>query len=182
VKVDFNELFQVHERRIYFQIQRLNIPRDLYDEFYAEGILALWQAYKRYDAEKGEVGTFINYQIRFRLIDLIRKRTREQEVLEAAVQEGIIQIDDGNRHSETGLPIVNKCGITLENKAFWEEVRKGLTPKQWKWVHYFVIANLSIKEIMEIEDVSADAVKSWAREVRRKLRDEEMRERLEELM
>ena len=182
MKVDFNEFFQTHERRIYFQIQRLRIPRDLYDEFYAEGILALWQAYKRYDAEKGEIGTFINYQIRFRLIDLIRKRTREQEVLEAAVQEGIIQIDDGNRQSETGLPIVNKCGITLENEAFWEEVRKGLTPKQWKWVHYFVIANLSIKEIMEIENVSADAVKSWAREARKKLRDEEVRERLEELM
>src|SRR5690625_5635577 len=98
----------------------------------------------------------------------MRKRMREQKVLEAAVQLGINQIDDGNRQSETGLPIVNKCGITLENEAFWEEVRKGLTPKQWKWVHYFVIANLSIKEIMEIENVSADAVKSWAREVRRK--------------
>ncbi len=49
MKDDFNEFFQTHERRIYYQMQRLRIPRDLYEEFYAEGILALWQAYKRYD-------------------------------------------------------------------------------------------------------------------------------------
>jgi RNA polymerase sigma factor (sigma-70 family) len=160
VKDDFNEFFQTHERRIYYQMQRLMIPRDLYEEFYAEGILALWNAYKSYDVEKGEIGTFINYQIRFRLIDLIRKKARHQEILELAVHEAIVQIDDGNRYSETGLPIVENCGIVLENEAFWEEVRKGLTAKQWKWVHYFIIANLSIKEIMEIEKVTADAVKS----------------------
>src|SRR5690625_2505243 len=163
-------------------MQRLRIPRDLYEDFYAEGILALWQAYKRYDEEKGEIGTFINYQIRFRLIDLIRKKARHQEILELAIHEAIVQIDDGNRYSETGLPIVENCGIVLENEAFWKEVRERLTSKQWKWVHYFIIANLSIKEIMEIESVSADAVKSWAREVRRKLREEGVREKLEELM
>lgn len=179
---DFNEFFQANERRIYYQMQRLRIPRDLYEEFYAEGILALWQAYKKYKSKKGKISTFINYQIRFRLIDLIRKNTRDQEVIESAIHETIVKIDDGNRYSETGLPIVAKCGIGLENEAFWNEVQKDLTEKQWKWVQYFIIANLSIKEIMEVENVSADAVKSWAREVRKKLREEGMKERLEELM
>src|SRR5690625_2392335 len=111
-------------------MQRLRIPRDLYEDFYAEGILALWQAYKRYDVEKGENGTFINYQIRFRLIDLIRKKARHQEILELAIHEAIVQIDDGNRYSETGLQIVEDCGIVLENEAFWEEVRNRITVKQ----------------------------------------------------
>jgi len=182
VKKDFNHFFQTHEMRIYYQIQRLNIPRSLYDEFYAEGILALWNAYKNYDPKKGKIGTFINYQIRFRLIDLIRKKARDQEVIDLAIREGIIQIDDGNRYSETGLPIVDTCGIMLENEAFWDEVRRNLTFKQWKWVQYFIIANLSVKEIMEIENVTADAVKSWAREVRKKLKKNGVRERLEKLM
>lgn len=89
-------------------------------------------------------------------------------------------MDDGNRHKQTGLPIVNACGIIIENEAFWNEVQRELTPKQRKWVHYFIIANLTIKEIMEIENVSADTVKSWAREVRKKLRHEGVREKLEE--
>lgn len=134
-------------------MQRLNIPRDLYDEFYAEGILALWHAYKKYDAGKVEIGTFINYQIRFQINRFDPKKARHQEILELTVHEAIVQIDDGNRYSETGLPIVENCGIVLENDAFWEEVWKGLSVKRWKWVHYFVIANLSITEIMEIEKI-----------------------------
>lgn len=35
---------------------------------------------------------------------------------------------------------------------------------------------------MEIEDVSADAVKSWGREVRRKLRNEDVKRRLMDLL
>jgi len=61
-------------------------------------------------------------------------------------------------------------------------VRKVLSEKQWKCVQNFIIADLTVKEIMEIEDVSASAVKSWGREVRKKLRDENVRRRLEELM
>lgn len=32
---------------------------------------------------------------------------------------------------------------------------------QWKWGHSFIIASLSLKEILEIENVSADTVKGW---------------------
>lgn len=179
---DFNVFFKANERRIHYQIQRLRIPQDLYEEFYAEGIVALWHGYKHYKQGKGNLGTFLNYQIRFRLIDLIRKSARDREVVELATHEEILQMDDGNRHKQTGLPIINESGVILENEEFWNEVRKELTPKQWKWVHYFIIANLTIKEIMEIENVSADAVKSWARQVRKKLKHEGVREKLEELM
>lgn len=178
----FNLFFKANDRRIYYQMQRLKIPRDLYDDFYAEGIFALWQAYKKHDQEKGDIGTYINYQIRYRMIDLIRKGTRDQEVVDSAIHENIVQIDDGNRYSQTGLTIISNHGITLENEAFWQEIQNNLTAKQWKWVQYFIIANLSIKEIVEIEHVTVDTVKSWGRQVRRKLRSNEMREKLEELL
>lgn len=180
--MDFESFFKANERRIHFQIRRLGILENFYGEFYSEGVLALWKGYKRYNPNRGKFGTFLNYQIRYRLSDLIRKRVRDQEVMEVAIHEQTTQIDDGNLHRATGLPIANVDGIVLENETFWNEVRKGLTHNQWKWVHYFIIADLTIKEIMEIEDVSADAVKSWGREVRRKLRSREVKERLEELV
>jgi len=62
--------------------------------------------------------------------------------------------------------------IDSEFEEFWRDVRSRLSEKQWKWVEYVVIADLSVKEVMEIEDVTADAVKGWGREVRRKLGDE----------
>lgn len=179
---DFETFLKTHERRIHFQISRLNIPHTVYDEFYAEGVFALWQAYKEYESQLGDVGTFLNYRIRFRLIDLVRKRVRKQDGDEKVIDEAKIQLDDGHRHRATGMPIVSTHGVPLSNEPFWNEVRSHLSTRQWKWVKYFIIANLTVKEIMEIEGVSASAVKGWGREARRKLRDEQVRRRLEELL
>ena len=181
---DFETFFKENERRIHFQIHRLGISGDLYDEFYSEGIIALWKAYQEFDSSKGgELSTFINYKIRFHLIDLLRKKLRYKEVMEEAVKDRITEIDNGNRHRATGMPIVNVSEITLEdNDEYWNEIRKHLSENQWKWVKYFIIADLSVKEIMEIEGVTADAVKGWGRAVRAKLRDEALRRKLERLL
>lgn len=72
--LDFELFFKQHEARIHYQIHRLGISHNWYDDFYAEGILALWDAYKEFDEAKGNLGTFVNYKIRFRLIDLLRKK------------------------------------------------------------------------------------------------------------
>ncbi len=174
--------FKANERRIHYQIHRLGITGEWYEEFYTEGILALWNAYKEFDETKGQIGTFLNYRIRYRLLDLLRKKLREQELVEEMKHEESVRLDDGNRHRGTGMPVVNVRGIVLEDHAFWENIRSRLSKNQWKWVKYFIIADLSVKEIMELEGVTADAVKGWGQEVRKKLRDEELRRKLEEMM
>jgi len=47
MKQDFQTFFQTNEGRIHYQIQRLGITGDLYEDFYSEGMIALWKAYKR---------------------------------------------------------------------------------------------------------------------------------------
>ncbi len=182
---DFEPFFKANERRIHFQIHRLGISANWYDEFYSEGVIALWQAYKDFDATRGtNIGTFINFRIRYRLVDLLRKKLRDEEVMAEVINEKVIEIDTGNRHVRTGMPIVNMNGVDgagNHNDAFWREVRRHLSEKQWKWVVYFIIADLSVKEIMELEGVTADAVKGWGKAVRSKLRKEEVRKRLEGL-
>src|SRR5699024_10416376 len=113
-------------RRIHYQIHRLGINREWYEEFYTEGILALWNAYKEYDETKAKIGTFLNYRIRYRLLDLLRKKLREQELTEEMKHEESIRLDDGNRHRGTGMPVMNVRGIVLENHTFWESVRSHL--------------------------------------------------------
>lgn len=168
--LDFETFFRMNERRIHYQIHRLGISGGWYDDFYSEGILALWEAHQQYKPDRGELGTFINYRIRFRLLDLVRKKLREQELQEKHFDEEVIRLDQGNRHRASGMPIVDTTGIIVQDESFWVEVRKLLTENQWKWVQYFIIAEMSVKEIMELEGVSADAVKGWGQEVRRKLR------------
>ena len=182
--MEFEKFLSVHGDRVHYMIHRLGVSKDWYDEFYAEGIVALWQAFCDYDEVlgKGNVGTFLNYRIRFRLIDLLRKKLREAEADQEAAMKLMREELRGNRHRGTDRELVDAGGVVVSDGAFWDEVRSLLTEKQWLWVHYFIICDLSVKEIMEIEGVSADTVKNWGRGVRARLRDEEVRRRLLELV
>lgn len=179
MKQDFEQFFQGNERRIHFQIHKLGINGSWYDEFYTEGIFALWQAYREFDETKGNLGTYLNYRIRYRLIDLVRKKQREIEHAEKLIDHRMTEQTTGARNRNTGMPIINIPSITIKDTEFWMNIRNQLTENQWKWVHYFIIANLSVREIMEIEHVSADAVKGWGQSVRRKLRNDEMKRALD---
>lgn len=181
MKQDFPRFLKENEGRIHYQIKRLGISGQLYEEFYSEGILALWQAYQTFDQRKGKIGTYLNYRIRFRLIDLLRSKIRHDNNSEIIIQEEIKNIDDGNKHSTAKYPLVQKTEIPLSKEAFWDEVKKHLSLRQWKWVKYFIIAELTLQEIAEIEHTSSDAVKSWGREARKKLRSDKIIRKLLQL-
>src|SRR5699024_5133419 len=90
--------------------------------------------------------------------------------------ERIVELCDGNwkRGYQADLPLYDERGMVIDSEfeEFWRDVRLRLSEKQWKWVEYIVIADLSVKEDMAIEDVTADAVKGRGKEERRKLGDE----------
>ncbi len=182
VEQDFDTFFKMHERRIHFQIHRLGISGGWYSEFYTEGSFALWQAYKDFNQQKGNLGTYLNYRIRYKLIDLVRKKTREIEQADKLVEHRMITMTNGTRNRNTDTPLVDIPSITIQDRQFWQNIRNQLTENQWKWVHYFIIADLSIQEIMEIENVTADAVKGWGQSVRKKLRNDEVKEALEDIL
>jgi len=177
---DFEAFLKMHERRIHFQIHRLGIHSNWYDEFYTEGIVALWKAYQTFDKEKGNLGTYMNFRIRYALIDHIRKKKREENHRENILQHGITQMTNGTRNRNSDTELIHIPNIPLHDTSFWESIQGKLTANQWKWVKYFIIADLSIQEIMEIEDVTADAVKGWGRTVRKKLKTEPFKAAIKE--
>src|SRR5699024_11373496 len=105
--------------------------------------------------------TFVNYRMRVMLLDLIRKKKREEETEEAVMQHSNTEMTNGARLRHSNTPLVEIPHIPVSDAALWHNIRQQLTTNQWKWVYYFIIADLSIKEIMEIENVTADAVKGW---------------------
>jgi len=179
---DFELFFKANERRIHFQIHNLSIKGDWYSEFYTEGIFALWQAYRDFDPTQGRLGTYLNYRIRYRLIDLIRKKEREHAREQAYQAQQKIEHTDGNYWRNQNKSLVPLPSLKVQDTKLWHDIRSQLTDNQWKWVKYFIIADLTVKEIMEIENVSADAVKGWGRQVRKKLRNEEMKKKLEDIL
>ncbi|SFD87923.1 RNA polymerase sigma factor, sigma-70 family [Lentibacillus persicus] len=178
--VTFEEIFKQNERRIHYHIHKLNI-RDPHQEFYSEGLVAMWNAYEKYQPDKGPMATYFNFIIRNRMIDMIRKRQKEQETVTKYKAEHKTVAEDGNyyRYNDRAALVLNvaESASTLENEAFWQDVRSQLSENQWKWVRFFIIEDMSVKDIAAQEGVSAEAVKSWGKEVRRKLRGTEGRDR-----
>jgi len=178
-KFTFDQVVEQNKRRIHYHIHKLNI-RDPHQDFFQEGLCALWNAYDAYRPEKGPMGTYFNFIIRNRLIDRIRKEKRHQEKKEAVIQATSTMLSDGNqlRRQETAASLQNIDSLPILDEVFWVQMQTHLTANQWKWIRYYVIENLCIKEIAVQEKTTPDAVKSWGRQVRRKLRNDAFRAKI----
>ncbi|GLO67428.1 hypothetical protein AQ616_07690 [Oceanobacillus sp. E9] len=172
---DLEEFLKQNERRVYYQIHQLQID-DKDKEYFQEGLVAMWKAYENYQPDKGPLSTYMNYTIRNRLIDAIRKGGKEKELLEKFKKQYQVDTTSGNYRNPTGVShilIDNEAEVRSEmdiNREFWKVIRSLLTEKEWKWVRYYVIEGMSQQEIANQEKVTLVAVKGWAREVRKKLR------------
>ncbi|MUV37106.1 DNA-directed RNA polymerase [Lentibacillus sp. JNUCC-1] len=160
----FEEVFKQNERRIHYHIHRLNI-RDPHQEYFQEGLCALWNAYEKYAPDKGPMATYFNYTIRNRLIDRIRSESRSVEAQEQAVEEQRKVAMDGNHISRNAqsypLPALDNSMPLPDDNKLWGNLKAHLSDNQWKWVQGYIIEDLSQKEIAQIEKASIEAVKSW---------------------
>lgn len=111
-----------------------------------------------------------NYRIRFRMIDLIRKIEREKHVEEKVIKEQTTKLHSGNKNRSKNQFLITSSQLKIKDNAIWHYVKNRLTVRQWKWVYYFIVLDKSLKEIAEIENVTIEAVKGWAKETRNKLR------------
>ncbi|MEJ8766075.1 MULTISPECIES: sigma-70 family RNA polymerase sigma factor [unclassified Oceanobacillus] len=170
-KFTFEEIFEQNERRIHYHLHKLNI-RDPHHEFFQEGLIGMWKAYEKYQPNKGPLGTYFNFMIRNRLIDSIRKESRriEKEVLASKDEEGAFDTEIFHKANNATLEGSSLDEHLKHNSDLWKHIRDLLTEKQWKWLKYYVIEDLTIKEIAKQEEASIEAVKGWAKEARRKLR------------
>src|SRR5699024_7758657 len=176
-KLSFEEIFEQNERRIHYQIHKMNI-RDPHQEFFQEGLVALWNAYETYQPDKGHMATYFNYMSRNRLRDYMRRENRPHENQQQAIQAQKIQDTDGNHHrgTEASNPIVNERSFPLDDASHWKHIKSQLTENQWKWVYGYIIQEMPYKEIAEQENTTVDAVKSWGKQVRKKLKNTQLRE------
>lgn len=167
----FEEIFEQNERRIHYHLHKLNI-RDPHHEFFQEGLIGMWKAYEQYQPNKGPLGTYFNFMIRNRLIDSIRKESRrmEKEVLASKDEEAAFDTEIFQKTNNSTLEDSSLEESLKHNPDLWKHIKGLLTEKQWKWLKYYIIEDLTIKEIAEQEEVSVEAVKGWAKEARKKLR------------
>lgn len=177
VQGSFEEVFKAYEKRIYYHIRRLNIY-DPHQEFYQEGLYAMWKAVQTYQPEKSRFSTHLHHTIYNGLVDLMRTKVRQQRYDIIFCKEGTQKQKSGNRYRNVDMPMHDDPAATLHESELWENIASTMTPNQWKWVKYHIFIGMSNREIAEQEHVSVEAVKSWAKKAKKKLRKEWVREEL----
>ncbi|MBP1971349.1 RNA polymerase sigma factor (sigma-70 family) [Virgibacillus natechei] len=175
LNLTFDEVVVQHEAMIYYHLHKLCII-DNQEDFYQEGLCAMWEAYQKYRPDKGLLGTYFNSIIRNRLIDLIRKRTRDKHNNNIFYHEESKLQESGNRCRNGKLPISSLTDSPIKDTYVWEQVKSKLTINQWKWIQFHIVMDMPIKEIAMQEGVTIDAVKSWARQTKKKLMNEPIKE------
>src|SRR5699024_12583704 len=111
----FEEIYEQNKRRIHYHIHKLNI-RDPHQDFFQEGLVALWNAYETHEQDKGPMATYFNYTIRNRLIDKVRQESRQVNNKEKFIHQHKQEMQNGNRFksSENEYPKDEKEEMTIE--------------------------------------------------------------------
>ncbi|MBS4195710.1 sigma-70 family RNA polymerase sigma factor [Lederbergia citri] len=143
----FEEIIKMHERMIFHVMKSLGIYKNQ-DEFYQTGLIGLWDAYQRFDGEKGKFSTYAYSYIKGRILTELTKMSRFEEKNVYPDEEFWEMTVDENVMAPMELEQLNPyC--------------KGLTERQKLWVIDTFYYGLSVQEIAGKEGVSLSAVKKW---------------------
>ncbi|WP_281275625.1 sigma-70 family RNA polymerase sigma factor [Bacillus yapensis] len=144
-----------YEAMIWKIIHSLHIYKNQ-QEFYQTGLIALWEAHNGFDKNKGNFTSYAFAFIRGKIMTELTSRKKLEDRTIFPEEEFWYHIEDDSVNPLLeGETILSYCG--------------RLTEHQKKWVLYTALADLSIKEIAEIEQVSVSAVKAWKRGARKKI-------------
>lgn len=75
---DFEDVLKQYEPMISANIRKLHIYRD-FDQYRQIGRVALWQAWQRFDVEKGHFTPFAYRSIRGAMLDELKRESRHEE-------------------------------------------------------------------------------------------------------
>jgi RNA polymerase sigma factor (sigma-70 family) len=151
----FEKLAEQFTPMIHHIINSLHISDK--DEFYQQGLIALWEASYRFDPQQGHFASYAYSFIKGRLLNLLAKMSNYREKCFCPKEEF------WNYHDE----------LTIDHPLEWEFLQsycETMTPNQRKWVHYTFRDDLSINEVAEREKVTPSAVKQWRSGAKDKVR------------
>ncbi|MBD1380403.1 sigma-70 family RNA polymerase sigma factor [Metabacillus arenae] len=155
----FKELLSDYQPMIYHILKKLHIYKN-HDEFYQIGMIALWEAYRRYDHLKGSFSGYAYSTIKGKIMYEMTKRNRFEQHHSFGAEETEYGSEDSSLNNIESIEMV-------------EAIAAELTINQKKWFLSYVIEGKTPKEIAITEKVSESAVKSWRRDALKKIRKNE---------
>ncbi|WP_112182088.1 MULTISPECIES: sigma-70 family RNA polymerase sigma factor [Paraliobacillus] len=151
--LEFENVLTDHENIIYYLIKKYGI-RDPDQEFYQEGLIALWKAMDNYNETRGKFSSYAYFLIDKTFLTMIRTRNRHTEKQEAYIATVSRERDNLITELEEE-PVIDPYLL--------DQIKQNLTEKQMTWFTLAVLYEKSYKEIAKQEKVTENAVKNWAR-------------------
>ncbi|MEH7377000.1 sigma-70 family RNA polymerase sigma factor [Neobacillus drentensis] len=128
------------------------------EEFYQHSLIALWEASKRFDPQKGSFTNYAyNYIKGYLLMELKKIHQDHERNVYPDEQFWDLAADPYSDDPLQDEILLSYC--------------ETLTPNQKKWLLYTIRDRLSVKEIAELEKVSLSAVKGWRSGAREKVKN-----------
>ena len=137
------------------QILALKIYKNQ-EDFFQVGMIGLWEAYHRFDPQKGAFPAFAQTTVRGKMMTHLKKESQFEQRHVDFTDEwlGVIAEASHDDPLEREL-ILSYC--------------EGLTDKQLTWVIAGIIENKKPSDIAEEMGIPVDRVKGWRREALRKI-------------
>ncbi|MFS0576589.1 sigma-70 family RNA polymerase sigma factor [Sporosarcina sp. 179-K 3D1 HS] len=156
---DFEKVLQQYEPMISATIRQLHIYRD-FEQFRQAGRIALWQAWTRFDSEKGNFTPFAHRSIRGALLDEMKRENR--------FFESSVPIED--EHLEF-LQVNEQAPPTPWTDNLSEAIEQ-LQPEEGKLLHWLFVDQLTQAECARRIGITVAGVKKRRERVLAKLRGE----------
>lgn len=150
----FEQLVAQFEPMIFHLIKKLAIYKNK-EEFYQIGLISIWEAWDKFQPQKGKYSSFLYQHMRGRFLDELKRNTKNEE------QKCYI--------GEDFWELIESPALYLEEEHYIRSLCASLTPGEVNWVIYTFIHQLTVKEIAAKEHVSPSAVKWWKKGALEKL-------------
>ncbi|MCA1031378.1 sigma-70 family RNA polymerase sigma factor [Bacillus timonensis] len=156
-ELPFEELEKEYKPILIKVMKSLNLYRD-FDSFYQVALIGLWEAQMRFNEERGtRFSTFAFTTVRGKLLDELNKENKYYDHAQPLSDEILSEIVD----TQADVPLEEEI-VTLYSK--------DLSPNQLKWFTGKFIEDKKLADIAREEGVTVEAVKSWGREAKKKIR------------
>lgn len=151
---EFENVLEQYEPMITHSIRKLNIYRD-HEQYRQAGRVALWQAWTRFDIDKGDFTPYAYRSIRGAMLDELKRASKYEEHVMPAVSEELIDV----------------IGSTEEkNFDFLMEVIEQLDANEKAFIHWTYVEQCSLAECAERFGISVAGVKKRRERLLKKLR------------
>lgn len=151
---EFENVLEQYEPMITRSIRQLNIYRD-HEQYRQAGRVALWQAWTRFDTEKGNFTPFAYRSIRGAMLDELKRASKYDDNVMPAISEELIDVIGAEEEIEFD---------------FLLDVIEQLTPDEKAFIHWTYVEQCSLAECAERFRISVAGVKKRRERLLKKLR------------